>query len=111
MNYERYLTLVGEAMKCSTEESWIGEFGYPTETNLTTEQLISTLKIIYKVAKGSFKELQELSKINQSQFAKKFNIPLRTLQDWIAERRLLPSYVKQFIGYILVQECMSDYNK
>lgn len=45
MNYERYLTLVGEAMKCSTEESWIGEFGYPAETNLTTEQLISTLKL------------------------------------------------------------------
>ena len=39
------------------------------------------------------KKIRELTGLNQSEFSRKYNIPLRTIQDWEAERRIPPEYV------------------
>ena len=51
-----------------------------------------------------FKELRELSGMNMSQFAKYFNIPYRTVQDWEYENRKCPVYVLELMHYKLEKE-------
>jgi DNA-binding transcriptional regulator YiaG len=42
--------------------------------------------------------------LSQTALAKRFNIPLRTVQDWHAGRRVPPGYVKNMIIEILERE-------
>lgn len=39
------------------------------------------------------KEIREMTGLNQTQFARKFDIPLRTYQNWEGGRRNPPEYV------------------
>lgn len=39
------------------------------------------------------KKIIEMSGLNQSEFSRKYDIPLRTIQDWNAEKRTPPEYV------------------
>ena len=41
----------------------------------------------------TIKELCERYSISQTALAKRFDIPLRTVQDWYGERRTPPAYV------------------
>jgi DNA-binding transcriptional regulator YiaG len=52
----------------------------------------------------TFKELRELSGMNMTQFAKYFNIPYRTIQDWEYENRKCPVYVLELMRYKLEKE-------
>lgn len=40
-----------------------------------------------------FKNIRKLSGLTQAEFSRKYNIPLRTIQDWESERRTPPEYV------------------
>lgn len=40
-----------------------------------------------------FKKIRKLSGLTQAEFSRKYNIPLRTIQDWESERRTPPEYV------------------
>jgi DNA-binding transcriptional regulator YiaG len=42
--------------------------------------------------------------LSQTALAKRFGIPLRTVQDWHAGRRVPPGYVKNMIVEILERE-------
>ena len=42
--------------------------------------------------------------LKQTELAKRFGIPLRTVQDWHAGRRVPPGYVKNMIIEILERE-------
>ena len=42
---------------------------------------------------NEIKELRQKTGLSQSQFAKKYHIPLKTLQFWEQGRRVPPSYV------------------
>ena len=50
------------------------------------------------------KELREKFGLSQSNFAKKFEIPLKSLQNWEAGRRVPPPYVIFMIKTILALE-------
>lgn len=39
--------------------------------------------------------------LSQSALARRFNIPLRTLQDWYSERRTPPAYVVEMMAQLL----------
>lgn len=43
--------------------------------------------------KNNFKELRESLKLSQSQFANKFNMPVKTVQSWESGIRNPPKYV------------------
>lgn len=43
--------------------------------------------------KNNFKELRESLKLSQSQFANKFNMPVKTIQSWESGIRNPPKYV------------------
>lgn len=50
------------------------------------------------------KKIRELSGLNQSEFSRKYNIPLRTIQDWEAERRTPPEYVLELLERVVNED-------
>ena len=49
----------------------------------------------------TIKEICETFKISQTQLSRRFDIPLRTVQDWRSEKRTPPAYVVNMITEIL----------
>lgn len=52
----------------------------------------------------SFKELRQASGMNQTQFAKYFNIPRRTVQNWELGINKCPEYLMELMAYKLLNE-------
>ena len=50
------------------------------------------------------KKIRELTGRNQSEFSRKYNIPLRTIQDWEAERRTPPEYVLELLERVVNED-------
>lgn len=45
----------------------------------------------------TIKELIELSALTQAEFAKKYNIPKRTIESWVMGERTPPKYVVELL--------------
>ena len=45
------------------------------------------------------KEIRALTGLSQANFGKKYNIPLRTIQDWEAGKRKPPIYVVELLEF------------
>ncbi len=56
--------------------------------------------------KQRIKELRKSMGLSQSKFAEKFDIPVRTLQQWEQGRSEPPVYVIKMISYIILLEAM-----
>lgn len=52
------------------------------------------LRTLWHVAKDPFRDLLERMSLRQTQCSCRFCIPLRTVQDWVGERRTPPLYVR-----------------
>ena len=52
----------------------------------------------------TFKELREHSGMTRPEFAKEFEIPYRTVQDWELGNRKCPEYLLKLIEYKLKNE-------
>ena len=50
------------------------------------------------------KEIRELTGLNQTDFAKKYNIPLRTYQNWEGGKRNPPEYVLTLLQMVVEME-------
>ena len=50
------------------------------------------------------KEMRTASGMSQAAFGELLNIPVRTIQEWEAERRTPPDYVVELIRYKLTNE-------
>ena len=49
----------------------------------------------------AIKQISDTYSISQTDLSKRFNIPLRTIQDWYAGRRTPPDYVVGMITSLL----------
>ena len=45
------------------------------------------------------KEIRTLTGLSQANFGKKYNIPVRTIQDWETEKRNPPAYVVELLAF------------
>ena len=54
-----------------------------------------------------FKEILKMYNLSQTNFAKKFNIPLRTVQNWVSGSRKPPEYLLQMFETIFKYENQS----
>ena len=54
--------------------------------------------------KMDIKEIRELTGLNQTDFAKKYNIPLRTYQNWEYGTRKPPEYVLTLLRMVVEME-------
>ena len=53
----------------------------------------------------NIREARKIAGLTQKRLSEKYNIPLRTIEEWEAGRRTPPSYVQD----LLVDKIMSDY--
>lgn len=52
----------------------------------------------------TIKEIRSLSGLSQSKFGAKYNIPLRTIQDWEAEIRTPPKYINELLERVVRED-------
>jgi hypothetical protein len=102
INYKYYTTLLGEASSLPSAEQLIRDLGYPQDMPENAEDYVKVMKVIFTVANGTFKELVELSGLKLTVFTRKFELPYRSAQNWVAGVRNVPSYVKQLVGYAMI---------
>lgn len=50
------------------------------------------------------KEMRKLLGLSQSAFGKRYNIPVRTIQDWESRRRKAPIYVLELLERVVVED-------
>ena len=58
-----------------------------------------------------FKAWLNAKGMGQSEFARKFNIPLRTVQNWAGEQRNPPAYIIEMAEKILEYEKLFEKNR
>lgn len=104
MKYSYYLAYIAEAKNYESSAALLAEYGYPGDCPLSPDNLIKVFDIIFAVSKGDF---AALTGSNRAAFARKFSIPLRSLQNWELGTRKAPVYVLEMIGYILIVEIIN----
>lgn len=64
----------------------------------------SKMAVFFGKAHNEFQYIRMHTGMNQSEFARHFNIPLRTVQHWEAGTRKPPEYVLGLLRYRIEQE-------
>lgn len=108
MTYKSYLTLVNECKNYDSAETILAEYGFPADCEFSMEGLIKAFAIIFAVSRGDVAKLVEISGGNISAFGREYNIPLRTVTNWVGGVRKAPEYVIQMIGYAVMSECEKE---
>lgn len=104
MTYKLFLTLYSEAIGYTDVDMFIGERGWQDwMDDYPTEKLGPLMQEIYFLANTDLKTVREQYGYSRAAFARSFNIPIRSLEDWDAERRKMPDYVKALICYALFE--------
>lgn len=98
MTYELFTQLYSEALEYSDVDMYIAERGWQDWME-AFDNHGNILKDIYTLANSSLKEIRESHGYTRAAFAKEYNIPIRTLEDWESEKRTAPIYVSILIAY------------
>ena len=54
------------------------------------------------------KEMRKLLGLSQSAFGKRYNISVRTIQDWESGRRKAPIYVLELLERVVVEDSKAE---
>ncbi|MBF1156721.1 MAG: helix-turn-helix domain-containing protein [[Eubacterium] sulci] len=54
------------------------------------------------------KEMRKLLGLSQSAFGKRYNIPVRTIQDWESGRRKAPIYVLELLERVVTEDSEAE---
>ena len=54
------------------------------------------------------KEMRKLLGLSQSAFGKRYNIPVRTIQDWESGRRKAPIFVLELLERAVVEDSKAE---
>lgn len=59
----------------------------------------------------TIKEIREKSGMNRAEFSRKYNIPVRTLEDWESQKRKCPEYVSELLERVVSEDNTNIYLK
>ncbi len=116
MTYTEYLTQVDEAKQKSSIEDFLSEYRFNSNCLYNKETLLLLAEIIFTVAHNDWKSLTEVAGENikplkkVTNFARFFDIPLRSLRHWIDGTRIPPMYTTQLVGYAIISELLQNYD-
>ena len=51
------------------------------------------------------KELREHLNISRAEFSRRYNIPIRTLENWESGKSKCPDYVRQLLERAVLEDC------
>lgn len=112
MNYQLFLRLYSEALSYNDIDMFTAERGWQDwMDNYTPEKVAKMLLSIYELATSTIKEIRENRKISRAKFARDFQIPIRTLEDWDANKREAPAYVEILVKYAIFESEQYESNE
>lgn len=104
MTKELFWKLYHDAKEQPEAELYIGEYGYPDyfdDISTDANEVVRKLMEIHQIAHMTMAEVVERSELGASGFARFFEIPLRTVQNWIYGQRPCPDYIKLMTAELL----------
>lgn len=97
MKFELFKELYDEALEIASLELYIAERGWQDwMEDYAPDEVVTLLNRIYQFANSPLKDTREMSR---AEFSRRYEIPLRTLQDWDLGNRSAPEYVKLLIDF------------
>ena len=100
MNDKLFYKLWHDALAQPDCELYIAEYGYPEwfdDISDDVDMVITELTKIHAAAHMTLREIIEHEGLTQSEFACRFCIPLRTIENWATSTRECPDYVRLLI--------------
>lgn len=108
MKHEHFYLLVDEAQAQPDLDTYVAEWGTsslflpdPDDPAPDYNQIVADLTNIHSIAHMDIKALVQASGLTQTALARRFDIPLRTLQGWCSGSRQCPPYVKLMMADLL----------
>ena len=98
MKFDLFKQLYSEALEENlTQELFLAERGWQEwMEDYEPQEVADILTRIYTLANNPLKDTRSVSR---AEFARQYNIPVRTLQDWDLGNRTPPIYVKMLIDF------------
>lgn len=97
MKFSLFKELYSEALENITLEYFIAERGWQDWMDeYEADEVAEVLTHIYQLANNPLKDTRQVSR---AEFSRRYNIPIRTLQDWDLGNRNAPEYVKMLIDF------------
>jgi hypothetical protein len=97
MKFELFKELYNEALDIVSLELFVAERGWQDWMgNYSPDEIADLLSRIYRLANNPLKDTREMSR---AEFSRRYEIPLRTLQDWDLGVSSSPKYVKLLIDF------------
>lgn len=87
MNYEKFADLFTAALEKDDRTIYIKEYSENSND-------IDILTNIWDNAHMTVREILKQSGMTQAQFSKRFCIPLRTIENWVTNKRKAPDYIR-----------------
>lgn len=100
MTYFQYLAYVDEAKKYSDIDSFRGDIGYGPDVPYDGDGWQRVTEVIFAAAHGDVGAI--VGDMSARSFAMKYNLPDRSVQNWIAGERSAPEYVLEFLAYAVI---------
>lgn len=104
MTYAEYSALVAESRNYQTAEEFLAEYGYPADCQYTEDELVKVMWIIFAVGRNDYYMLHSTTGRTHVCEAAKYNIPVRTIQNWTNKDRTPLAYVTELIGYAEISD-------
>ena len=98
MEYKLFNRLYNEALSYNEFEMYVAERGWQDwMEGYSADEIVAILQEIYSLAYCSVGELKK--GMSRVEFGRNYGIPIRTLEDWDAGKRMPPNYVVALIAY------------
>ena len=100
MNDSTFYRLWLDALGQDSLDLYIAEYGYPDwfdEISSDANEIAKTLTSIHTAAHTSINSLVKESGLSKAAFARRYCIPIRTLEDWCAGKAKCADYIRLFI--------------
>ena len=97
MTRELFFKLYHDAQDQPDPDMYISEYGYPDyfdEIADNSDDVIKILREIHQAANMTLRDVITSSHMTIVAFAKYFDVPLRTIEDWLSGSRTCRDYVK-----------------
>lgn len=105
MNFKLFLELYGEANKCESVDDFIDSRGKTLELkNVHEVDVVLLLRFIYEIAHMSIKDIREYLGLLRPQFCERYEIKMRTLEDWEYGKNPVPQRLLKLLAYTLVED-------
>lgn len=104
MNFKQFLELYEEAKKCENVDDFIDRKKILELKNAQDVDVVLLVRFIYDLAHMSIKEIREYLGLPRPQFCERYEIKLRTLEDWEYGKNPVPQRLLKLLAYTLVED-------